>query len=141
MSPPVAAAVNGTATAWIAAWTSSPLNGRTWSTIPSSTCGVNRLSVAAAVNASAPRAPIEKPSSDSRVLGPASRTTTTGTIISSMAPNGTPRPSRTIRNWSTPPPIGMSYSRATAAPVTSTHPVPSPTPTATVNSSVSAERY
>ena len=56
--PPTAAAVSGMAIPRIPASTSSPSSGRTRLIIPVLNCGASRLRVAAAVNVSAPSAPM-----------------------------------------------------------------------------------
>ena len=91
--------------------------GRLRAIIPVSNCGARRVSVAAAVKANAPNAPIMKPSNDPRVGGRVSRTTTAGTSIRIIPPIGTPSPSRTIRSPTIPAPSGTPYERATIAPV------------------------
>ena len=67
--PPTATAVNGTAIPRMPASTISEDTGRLRAIIPVVNCGASRVMVAAAVNANAPRAPIMKPSNDSRVDG------------------------------------------------------------------------
>ena len=136
ISPPTHAAVSGTATPRMPASTMSELTGRARVTIPVANCGASRVRVAAAVKASAPSAPIMKPSMDSRVGGRSRRTTTTGTNIKSMLPTGMPSPSRAIRSAAIPVPSGTPYERATIAPVSRTQPMPSPMPSAVVRSSV-----
>ena len=114
-------------------------DGRARATIPVANCGASRVRVAAAVKASAPSAPIMKPSNDSRVGGRSRRTTTAGTSIRIMLAD---RDAEPFPSYSVPPrspaPSGTPYERATIAPVSSTHPTPSPIPNAAVRSSVRA---
>lgn len=104
--PPTATAVTGTAKPRIPASTNSPDIGRLRATMPVVSCGANRVSVAAAVNAVAPSAPIMNPSNDSRVGGRTSRISTAGMTISTRPPTGTPRPLRNSRYPVMPEPSG-----------------------------------
>ena len=133
---PTAAAVTGTAMPRMPASTISDATGRARATMPEANCGASRVMVAAAVKVNVPRAPIMKPSNDSRFGGRSRRTTTTGTSMSSMLPTGTPSPSLRSRPAAIPVPSGTPYERATAAPVNSTQPTPSVIPSPAVRSRV-----
>ena len=76
-------------------------------TTPVPNCGASRVSVAAAVNESAPSAPIMKPSRASRVGGRSSRTITAGISIRIIPPSGMPMPSRSMRTPTRPLPSAM----------------------------------
>ena len=80
--------------------------GRLRAIIPVLNCGASRVMVAAAVNVSAPSAPMAKPCNDSRFAGRVIRTTRAGTSIRSMPPIGMPNPSRRIRVPAIPVPNG-----------------------------------
>ena len=90
--PPAAAPVTGTVTPHRPACTISPGTGLAWANSPVVNCGASRTNVAAAVNASAPSAPITNPSNDSRVADGTSRTMTAGTTIRSIPTVGMAKP-------------------------------------------------